>query len=206
MNVAVVRQGRDGRGIQGISFEGGRAVVHAPLTDATRGRFGAAELASLPRGAILVNTARGPIVDEEALVAALSLEASFRRGPRRVSAGADDPSRAARAPERRPPPAPRLGHDRDAPRDGAPRVRGDRALRARRAAAPPRAAGLDGARITSRAGTPRTSSRSLPKQPSPWPSREAFLSTSVLAVRSPDDLLLLGVGELDDERADGHDR
>jgi len=46
--------------------------VHAPLTDATRGRFGAAELALLPRGAILVNTARGPIVNEEALVAALS--------------------------------------------------------------------------------------------------------------------------------------
>ncbi|MDL2718596.1 MAG: D-glycerate dehydrogenase, partial [Acidobacteriota bacterium] len=45
--------------------------VHAPLTDATRGRFGAAELALLPRGAILVNTARGPIVNEEALVAAL---------------------------------------------------------------------------------------------------------------------------------------
>jgi glyoxylate reductase len=45
--------------------------VHAPFTDATRGRFGAAELALLPRGAILVNTARGPIVNEEALVAAL---------------------------------------------------------------------------------------------------------------------------------------
>jgi glyoxylate reductase len=45
--------------------------VHVPLTDATRGRFGAAELALLPRGAILVNTARGPIVNEEALVAAL---------------------------------------------------------------------------------------------------------------------------------------
>ena len=46
--------------------------IHAPLTDASRGRFGAAELALLPRGAILVNTARGPIVDEAALVAALS--------------------------------------------------------------------------------------------------------------------------------------
>ncbi len=46
--------------------------IHAPLTDATRGRFGAAELGWLPRGAILINTARGPIVDETALVAALS--------------------------------------------------------------------------------------------------------------------------------------
>ena len=46
--------------------------IHAPLTDATRGRFGAAELPSSTAGAILVNTARGPIVDEAALVAALS--------------------------------------------------------------------------------------------------------------------------------------
>jgi glyoxylate reductase len=45
--------------------------IHAPLTDATRGRFGAAELACLSKGAILVNTARGPIVDEKALVSAL---------------------------------------------------------------------------------------------------------------------------------------
>ncbi len=45
--------------------------VHAPLTDSTRGRFGAAEFAGMKEGAILVNTARGPIVDEEALVAAL---------------------------------------------------------------------------------------------------------------------------------------
>ncbi len=46
--------------------------IHAPLTDATRGRFSAAELDALPRGSILINTARGPIVDEAALVAALS--------------------------------------------------------------------------------------------------------------------------------------
>lgn len=45
--------------------------IHAPLTDRTRGRFGAAELALLPEGAIVVNTARGPILDERALVAAL---------------------------------------------------------------------------------------------------------------------------------------
>lgn len=54
--------------------------IHAPLTDATRGRFGAAELALLPRGAILVNTARGPLVDEAALVAALSSKHLFGAG------------------------------------------------------------------------------------------------------------------------------
>jgi glyoxylate reductase len=54
--------------------------VHAPLTDATRGRFGAAELALLPRGAILINTARGPLVDESALVDALSSRHLFGAG------------------------------------------------------------------------------------------------------------------------------
>ena len=42
---------------------------HADAT--TRGMIGAAELAALPRGAILIHTARGGIVDEAALLAAL---------------------------------------------------------------------------------------------------------------------------------------
>jgi glyoxylate reductase len=46
-------------------------TIHAPLTPATRGRFGRSELLRMKRGAFLVNTARGPIVDEGALVAAL---------------------------------------------------------------------------------------------------------------------------------------
>lgn len=46
-------------------------TIHAPLTPATRGRFGRPELLRMKRGAILVNTARGPIVDEGALVEAL---------------------------------------------------------------------------------------------------------------------------------------
>jgi phosphoglycerate dehydrogenase-like enzyme len=45
--------------------------LHAPLTRATRGMIGAKELAALPEGAVLVNTARGPIVDIEAVTAAL---------------------------------------------------------------------------------------------------------------------------------------
>ena len=45
--------------------------VHAPLTPSTRGRFSDAELGRMKRGAFLVNTARGPIVDEAALVRAL---------------------------------------------------------------------------------------------------------------------------------------
>ena len=45
--------------------------LHTPLTPETRGMIGARELALLKPNAILVNTARGPIVDTEALVDAL---------------------------------------------------------------------------------------------------------------------------------------
>jgi lactate dehydrogenase-like 2-hydroxyacid dehydrogenase len=45
--------------------------VHAPLTDSTRHRFDAAAFARMKPSAVLVNTARGPIVDEAALAAAL---------------------------------------------------------------------------------------------------------------------------------------
>ncbi|WP_426593791.1 2-hydroxyacid dehydrogenase [Cellulomonas sp. McL0617] len=46
-------------------------VVALPLDDSTRGAVGAAELARLRPGATLVNTARGPVVDEVAMLAAL---------------------------------------------------------------------------------------------------------------------------------------
>ena len=46
-------------------------ILVCPLTDATRGLIGAASLAAMKPSAILVNCARGPVVDEAALVAAL---------------------------------------------------------------------------------------------------------------------------------------
>ncbi len=47
-------------------------VLTAELTDETRGMIGERELSLMDSSAILVNTARGPIVREEALVSALS--------------------------------------------------------------------------------------------------------------------------------------
>jgi phosphoglycerate dehydrogenase-like enzyme len=46
-------------------------VVTVPLTAATRGLIGRRELAAMKRDAWLINIARGPVVDERALVAAL---------------------------------------------------------------------------------------------------------------------------------------
>ena len=45
--------------------------IHTPMTPATRKWVNAERIAKLPKGAIVVNTARGGVVDDEALIAAL---------------------------------------------------------------------------------------------------------------------------------------
>ncbi len=49
-------------------------TVHAPLTDETRGMIGKRELGHLPARSVVVNMARGGIVDEVALLAALDAD------------------------------------------------------------------------------------------------------------------------------------
>lgn len=54
--------------------------LHAPLTPATRHLIGAAELEQMKPTAILVNTARGPVVDEAALAEALEKRTIWAAG------------------------------------------------------------------------------------------------------------------------------
>ncbi|MGH9018034.1 MAG: 2-hydroxyacid dehydrogenase [Acidimicrobiales bacterium] len=54
--------------------------LHVPLTEATRHLIGRRELALLRPHAVLVNTARGPVVDEEALADALHDGTLFAAG------------------------------------------------------------------------------------------------------------------------------
>jgi lactate dehydrogenase-like 2-hydroxyacid dehydrogenase len=54
--------------------------INAPSTPETAGFLNAARIAKLPDGAIVVNTARGPLVDDEALIAALNSGKLFSAG------------------------------------------------------------------------------------------------------------------------------
>jgi len=68
---AIREAGAEPAGLDDLLRASDALSVHVPLTDATRGLISARELALLPAGAVVVNTSRGGVVDEEALVAAL---------------------------------------------------------------------------------------------------------------------------------------
>lgn len=54
--------------------------VHLPLGDGTRGIIGRKEFGMMKNGVVIVNTARGPIIDEQALVEALQSGKVFAAG------------------------------------------------------------------------------------------------------------------------------
>jgi glyoxylate reductase len=78
-NMRVVAMSRTRREIPGVTYlelpellaTADIVTLHVALTPATRHLIGAPEFARMKQGAILVNTARGPIVDQVALNAAL---------------------------------------------------------------------------------------------------------------------------------------
>jgi phosphoglycerate dehydrogenase-like enzyme len=55
--------------LPGLLPDADAVVILTPLTDSTRGLIGAAELAAMRDGALLVNAGRGPVVDADALLA-----------------------------------------------------------------------------------------------------------------------------------------
>jgi glyoxylate reductase len=59
------------RSLSQLLTESDFVSIHVPLTNETRGLIGEKELKMMKRNAILVNTARGPIVNEKALYNAL---------------------------------------------------------------------------------------------------------------------------------------
>ena len=54
--------------------------LHVPLNASTQGMLGAPELAAMKPSAIIVNTSRGPVIDEKAMTAALSAGKLFGAG------------------------------------------------------------------------------------------------------------------------------
>ena len=68
----VLFAGRDRAELERVLAESDFVAVTVPLSDSTRHLIGAAELARMKQGAILVNTSRGPVVDEAALAESLA--------------------------------------------------------------------------------------------------------------------------------------
>jgi glyoxylate reductase len=71
LRVLSVRSRDGNEALDALLAESDIVTIHAPLTESTRGLLDARRLALLRDGACLVNTARGEILEEDALVAEL---------------------------------------------------------------------------------------------------------------------------------------
>jgi phosphoglycerate dehydrogenase-like enzyme len=71
MNVLALRRTQSDLTLDELLRRSDYVVVATPLTPSTRGMIGAAQLALLAPHAVLINVGRGPVVDEQALLAAL---------------------------------------------------------------------------------------------------------------------------------------
>ena len=80
------------RPLPSLLAEADAVSLHVPLTPETRHLLGAAEIERMRRGAVLVNTSRGGLVDEAALVAALR---EGRLGGAGLDVRAEEPPRDA---------------------------------------------------------------------------------------------------------------
>mgnify|MGYP003824968459 CR=1 FL=1 len=68
---AYARSGAECRPLDDLVAQADVVSLHVPLVDSTRNLFGAQRIAAMKPGAVLINTARGGIVDERALADAL---------------------------------------------------------------------------------------------------------------------------------------
>jgi D-3-phosphoglycerate dehydrogenase len=93
---AIERAGVRAAALEGLLPACNAVSLHAPLTPETQGLIGARELALLPRGSYLVNVARGALVDEEAVVAALG--SGRLAGAALDTLAVEPPAEAPRAP------------------------------------------------------------------------------------------------------------
>ena len=128
--LATSRAGDDGSGSTEVLGRADFVSLHVPLTPETRHLIDARALARMRRGAILVNTSRGAVVDTRRADRRAALGPARRRRAGRLRGRAARSRGAARAAQYRAAAAHRLGHGLDPRRDGAA-VRRERDRRAR---------------------------------------------------------------------------
>jgi len=92
---AVSEAGAEAVGLERLLAESDFVSLHLPLLPETRHLIGAAELRLMKPSAYLINTARGALIDQPALLRALKSGGNRWRGARRVRSGAVDGGRSA---------------------------------------------------------------------------------------------------------------